>query len=64
MTAIPLDLIDRVKGRITGIQVTDGPEQIDTCDCCHLAWSASALTYCEEGIFECPLTQTQTPVCS
>lgn len=61
MTAIPRDLITHVKGHITGILLTDGPEQVDTCDCCHLAWPVFALRYLPgPDTFECPLALAAT----
>lgn len=60
MTAISMvrtDLVHRVNGRLVSIELIDpGPERIDTCDCHHLVWPVSALTYnAGWDIFECPV---------
>ncbi len=55
-TVIPLNLITRSRGWVTGIEVTDESVQIDVCDCCHLAWYVDSLTYdAGADVFECPL---------
>jgi hypothetical protein len=56
VNAVPVGLITRSGPRVTGVLVTDDPDQFDACDCHGFAWAARDLTY-EPGpdAFVCPL---------
>lgn len=51
------DLVHRHRGQLVSIELIDGPDRIDTCDCCHQTWPATMLTYdAGADLFECPTT--------
>lgn len=57
-TAVRTDLIiQRSEGRAIELELIDGPDRIDTCDCHHFVWPAATLTYRPgPDTFECPLS--------